>query len=426
MTGIFTLSIIVFLLFATYTVISRDLIHPLYVYLAGAFTVVLMSIIMTNILDYNITSPIYKFIFLFSFIFFTFFFLQKIIKKKEISVSLERFHINRRKMQVLSFFSIVIFILILIDYISVVGFTGLTNLSTVINEYRVGTTYGDAMSISSFSKQLFRILKLISFISVYILFFDYNISKHLKRKYFFYLVAPYIVIGLIQGQRFGILILIIYTLILWLKKSGHSINVKKAFKIILIISGAIILFSLSRHIVGRSLSKGTIEYVASYFGNSVINFDWFYNHQYDTGRALNYGLSTFNGILDFLQDIGVYTSEIETHYSSFVYLNPNSYVSTGNVFTSFVYYLYDFGVLGVFIFPLIIAAFSNILYRKNKYIGEINIGLILYAILSSNLFMETYTSTFLGQLISEDFVITVFFLYCICTYLTSKQTNGGY
>lgn len=82
MTGIFTLSIIVFLLFATYTVISRDLIHPLYVYLAGAFTVVSMSIIMTNILDYNITSPIYKFIFLFSFIFFTFFFLQKIIKKK--------------------------------------------------------------------------------------------------------------------------------------------------------------------------------------------------------------------------------------------------------------------------------------------------------------------------------------------------------
>jgi oligosaccharide repeat unit polymerase len=330
---------------------------------------------------------------------------------------------SRKKINLICIISLLIFIIVCVEYFSITGGVNLSNISVKVNEFRMQTVFFGG-GFSFFTKQLIKVLRGFCYVGIYLIvndIFGKKANSISICKIIIFLVLPYVLLEYLTGERFYLLTIAIYALILYLIFSKKFLKNKSNFKTLIFLCLCFVIlvniFSSSRSIVGRGGSTSALTYLGSYFGNVVLIFDyWTKNFSIET---LNYGLTTFSGICDLLGDFGFVDSSkyIATAYD-FVYLD-DTWNSIGNVYSCFGYYLRDFGLAGIVIYPIIIALISGYLYyRKEGDKHAISNKVLIYCLCGASLFLEGYCAGFLGNLVSIDFIVNFIIITFTLNYLS--------
>lgn len=189
------------------------------------------------------------------------------------------------------------------------------------------------------------------------------------------------------------------------KNGGGRVITKK---IALLLVGVVALFILTFESVasvlqGRSTATDHITYFSAYIGAQIPNFDYFLNNvgQQDTGI---FGYMTFRNSIHW----------IGTHFNipDFVYKfdlpfrELNGY-STGNVYTTFYAFFYDFGIVGVVALTALMAFVSRAVYEKAHRFesGLLNaFWLIVYAMIANTLMLSFFSNKFYEGILSINVI----------------------
>ena len=181
------------------------------------------------------------------------------------------------------------------------------------------------------------------------------------------------------GSRGNVIYPIIYFFIIkGIFKSTKNIKkehltLKKIFSISLASLIGVYLFVLSASAIGRDISDfDPVEYIAAYAGGEIKNLDMFVGEEKPTNKYP--GAYTFSGISVYFVDK---LPKIRTHRAIGAFY-------TGNVYTAFQNYYFDFGIIGSCVLCFIMGLFTQSLYEKyqrnldirNKYF---HFGLHIYA-----------------------------------------------
>lgn len=228
---------------------------------------------------------------------------------------------------------------------------------------------------------------------------------------------------MLSGGRSGIFRVITAFIFLWLifysvKISKRSL--KMFFRIMLI--AILILFFMLRMIVwlGRTDTMDltyVLRIVYGYIGAPIQNLDTFLQKG-DFGSDL-FGAQTFHNLYSFF---GTKFSILKYQYNldlPFLYHNG---INTGNVYTTFYQWIYDFGYSGVV--PLIsgIALFYNGIYYmlKNNW-KKHKLMLIIYAYLFNDLIMLVFSNRFYEVFVSYAFLKFFIILYVFYWFFIKKD-----
>ena len=105
-------------------------------------------------------------------------------------------------------------------------------------------------------------------------------------------------------------------------------------------------------------------------------------------------------------------------------------LNTGNIYTTFYAYIYDFGYIGIIILPFIIGFVSEIIYIKAKNTNlnneKINLSIILYSYIFYTLAFSFFSNKFFEGTCTPTFikyVIIWLLLKYIIQKMSVKQTN---
>ena len=105
------------------------------------------------------------------------------------------------------------------------------------------------------------------------------------------------------------------------------------------------------------------------------------------------------------------------------------YISPGNIYTTFYAYIYDFGYIGVIIWPLIMGFISQRIYKKaRKSIlnddKRVKTSVIVYGYLFYMLAFSFFSNKFYEGFFTISFV-KIFLLWTILSYLFNNLDTGG-
>jgi len=302
------------------------------------------------------------------------------------------------------------------------SFLGVIN-SENIRVYRMQTAYGSGVegAIPGWILQLTKVSRMISLISIYILIYNKLEKKTYKTNWRLLIcsVCLYLPIPLLGGARFDLIVLVLYSLMVLLIlriKRGENSNIKSIILMAIFVSLGILLFSVSRTIVGRTSDKGLIAYLSEYFGGSTVLLDDFLRNPL---HASYFGEETLIGINKFLNAVGL-TNNPTTWF--FEFRSVNGY-PIGNVYSSIRSFVYDFGFIGVPIFGFLQGVFFSVFYqiiKINNYSG-ISISIIFYSFISYSLFFSSFQEMFFSTMLSTNFLTFLIVLLLLKRFLIIKK-----
>lgn len=310
------------------------------------------------------------------------------------------------------------FITLALYYKEVTRIAGsMTDFSTLMNSFRIKTSYDMEDSVSGIVGQMAK----ISFVSaqIFVLIFINNIIVGKEKWDFFYFlpIVIYFVQALLTGGRFNILVLICECFcifnIFWKKKNGwkKTLGFRTVLKIILIICIVFMGFYWSRILVGRNNETDFITYIASYVGGSIPLFDMFLKNPPDSSAL--WGKETFYGLLKNIRQLGLIDFEPYRIHLEFRYSNG---VNIGNVYTAFRSNIYDFGICGMLFLQMLwsglLSSWYNRFHRNFNYISALFYSMIDYTLCFhsiNDLFYPNVVS--IGQLIT--FLMAYIVYYCV-------------
>ena len=285
------------------------------------------------------------------------------------------------------------------------------------------TAYGSGVegAIPGWILQLTKVSRMISLISIYILIYNKLEKKTYKTNWRLLIcsVCLYLPIPLLGGARFDLIVLVLYSLMVLLIlriKRGENSNIKSIILMAIFVSLGILLFSVSRTIVGRTSDKGLIAYLSEYFGGSTVLLDDFLRNPL---HASYFGEETLIGINKFLNAVGL-TNNPTTWF--FEFRSVNGY-PIGNVYSSIRSFVYDFGFIGVPIFGFLQGVFFSVFYqiiKINNYSG-ISISIIFYSFISYSLFFSSFQEMFFSTMLSTNFLTFLIVLLLLKRFLIIKK-----
>ena len=210
-------------------------------------------------------------------------------------------------------------------------------------------------------------------------------------------------------------------LIIFIKKNSkkQKIPLKHSILILTIVFAIVGTFQGVGELLGRKSSADFNGYLSVYLGAPIRNLDYFLNNTYHTKPDI-FGKMTFVNAINYL---GNKLDIAEWNYIlDLPPLRANGFV-TGNVYTAFYAYLYDFGFIGVPIIMLLIGIISEIFHfnalkrrtRKSKKL--INIWVLIYSYIFYLLCFSFFSNKFFEGLMSIQFFKYVIFWFFIRWYL---------
>jgi oligosaccharide repeat unit polymerase len=156
--------------------------------------------------------------------------------------------------------------------------------------------------------------------------------------------------------------------------------------------------------LGRTVQADPLQYLAVYFCGGIRNLNEYVKISHS--RPDVFGKMTFPYVNNFLGN--------RLHNSSLIYALDLPYLSangrnSGNIYTTFYAYIYDFGYLGVAIMPFIMGMISKILYKRAikgayKSNKKIKISIIVYGYVFYTLAFSFFSNKFYEGIFKITFV----------------------
>ena len=308
--------------------------------------------------------------------------------------------------------------------------SGITSISTMIYQYRVGSVNGTLESgLSSFSAHGFQILFALTFICIYLI--AINAVEKTQKTIFWYLmrlipIVCFLFCSLISGSRNPLLQVVlgsavtVYIFMRAKNKFERKFKLKSAFKFIVIGIIVLVIFVQLKDLLGRTTQYNFLEYIAEYIAAPIKNFDVFISKDLRNDSAL-WGRETFVSIWKFIGSLTGKTELINLPMNKeFNFLNG---MSLGNVYTSFREYYYDFGLAGIIILTTIHSFIFTSLYARlrktslNVFKTAINKKLLIYAFITQALFYFCVDDRLFQAYLSQGNFEAIIFMLLFAVWL---------
>lgn len=250
----------------------------------------------------------------------------------------------------------------------------------------------------------------------YIAINNFIITRNKKSFFLFIPGVLYCVDTLLNAGRgnillyFGGLALAFYVLVEtrkgWKRREGY----KLIRKIGLLGICVLLMFSLSRTMVGRMDDTSILRYITSYAGGSIELFDLYLADPIPKSNI--WGKETFAPFINWLAGKLDYA---EWRYIPHLEFRSSNGIVIGNVYGAFRYYLQDFGYLGMYIMTLISGTIFAFVYKKVKVRKRFNVDgfnwpLYIYMIYGAGLFFHSI-SDYAFSMICQIAYYTKYFLF---------------
>lgn len=276
--------------------------------------------------------------------------------------------------------------------------------------------------VSGAINQFLKIVKASGYIGIFMLFhsvlFEQKYNSLGKRTLLVTLVITSLIPNIMVASRGGILMFISNALIvyyiLWHQKQGWDRNLSwrvVRYGILGLIIG-IPVFYYSAFLMGRRNTLNVLDYVATYIGGPTQLFNLYVQ---SPSKASYFGEESLVGVRKIFQIIG--WGQASTSYNLESRLLGNI---PSNVYTFFRRPLHDFGLIGMYIFTMLISMlFCTIYYSKIKNVirfRNTDIWVLIYGYLFYWLILspiDQYSQSYIsvGALITILIIVILFELF---------------
>lgn len=296
------------------------------------------------------------------------------------------------------------------------------SFSNMMNEYRMKVSYGfGEIGTPGYLSQLDHFTKAICYICVFnVIVFYKKISKPLLAINLLIIVTWCIKI-LLNASRFEIFTLLFGAIFIFnierirINKGYKKVKIILLIKTLAILGIAIYLFYAVAHLVGRKSDSSLLEYLSSYIGTNIPNFNLFLNDPIINSKA--FPNETFFGILQWLRRWGF--DNIQGMLMHKEFRESNGY-SLGNTYTAFRDYYHDFGICGLIFLHTIYSILFSYMYEKCK--RKINNSrIIIISTIYGSVPMYVFSNAFFGLYLSPTYCTFLFELFLLYLFFIHKK-----
>lgn len=303
------------------------------------------------------------------------------------------------------------------------------NIIKMMAQYRSLTSYNNKnyFSYPVWVNQLFTFVTAFVYVSVFNLIYNFKKMTFKNIVLSIIIMFLWIILYLLTAARFEVMAMIVSWIYIFytvrIKKHGFykKMSIKNLTKLVLVILIVLYAFYLVKNIVGRDSQKNLIQYITSYMGTEIPNFDLFIKNPPD--KSAIWGKETFFGLLQSLSKRGFVKIPYYTIHKEIRVLNG---YSLGNVYTALRDYYYDFGVIGMLLMHTLFSFIQCKFYEKikRKLLAK---SILMYStiytcipfyVFNNTLFATDFT---FGYLIK---IIEIYVLFDILIYRKIKIKNG--
>lgn len=295
------------------------------------------------------------------------------------------------------------------------------SVSALIAGYKNLKTFTtDNISLGKLNNIFYDFCYASGYVWFYILAKNYVASKKIEKWAVINLVLS-IAIALEKGSRGGAVALICsgasMFILLWQQNSKKGkLSFKQIIGVIFIAALVVGTFQKTGELLGRVSTADFEGYLAVYLSAPIRNLDYFLRQNITAPDI--FGKMTFVRMINYLGgklDIMSWVYELDLPP-----LHANGFV-TGNVYTTFYAYIYDFGYLGVPIMMFIMGVVSQMFYQKAKALNSsrhiINIWVLLYADVFYLLAFSFFSNKFYEGIVAIQFFKYILYWLIIRCYL---------
>ncbi|MBR2603798.1 MAG: oligosaccharide repeat unit polymerase [Bacilli bacterium] len=276
----------------------------------------------------------------------------------------------------------------------------------------------DGTDINFIVKQMQKFCSIICCFGIFI--FINNFFAHDKRRNYVKLLALIILCflaSLLSSGRAILMQYFIFSVFLFMYYY-KAYSKKKNYKKMIIYLALFFVFITSvfyfiAPLVGRGTRNNIVNYVSFYFGTSIPSLNRFVVNIPKHDKYI--GNETFSGVYESLNRYNVINYERDSAYGWQMFGEQGS-----NIYTSFRSYYFDFGIIGIFVFPFIFGFLINWFYKKAK---RNYFWLIIYSYYSY-IFIEQIRAEQFFRLLSSTTVSYVLYfamVYIFLFYLTKER-----
>ncbi|MGQ7379160.1 O-antigen polymerase [Streptococcus suis] len=275
----------------------------------------------------------------------------------------------------------------------------------------------------------------LGYFVVYITVNNYVFNKKID-KLNIVIILLHLFRGLLTGSRSPLfrvvtMILILYY-ILYNRKYGRKAgSFSTLIRILVIVLVSIPLFVFVLTLMGRSTdTTDFLHYIFLYTGAPLLNLNN-YLATYTSSEVSIFGeqtLRTFYGFLYGKTNLDIF--KVTNIISNFSFVRSSNGIGTGNVFTAFYMFVYDWGIKGVILFTSIMATYYVPVYKVlvNRINGvkyKFDLTLFFYAYLFNDLVMLLFSNRFFETTMRESFFRFSFVALILYALLFSKRIKLG-
>lgn len=300
------------------------------------------------------------------------------------------------------------------------GFTG--NIISRIAGYKyLGTFTTRSTSLGRIGNLLYGVCTASGYVWAYILVYQFVQSKKPQKIVILNAVAS-IAINLIKGGRQSAIQLLVaggvfFLLLQMITKKRKRMSLKQLFVLALISVAVIGSFQWVGGVFGRVSRASFSHYIAIYLSAPIYNLDHFLRGSHSLPSI--FGKMTF---VRLITDLGS-----KLHISEWIYpldlpyLRANGY-STGNVYTTFYAYIYDFGYPGIIVLPFIMGVISQMIFETAKRAlqkrdGKIHVSVMVYGFIYYMLAFSFFSNKFYEGVVTIGFVTRMIYWFIIIWFL---------
>lgn len=334
------------------------------------------------------------------------------IKKQQKNIEIHEIKIDLLVKIICIIFELITIYLCLTTLLNVVGGSW-GNIFESINKYDQISKFSDEFIGIGRLPSLFQIAtNALSYWYVYVVINNYIVNKKID-----FVGCIIILLGMIASMTTGgrnaainmMLSIPAITVILARKKSNYKklkINFKTKFLIIVIPIIVLISFPRLTALVGREVKQDNMYYLAIYCGAEIKNLDIYIQDNINNNLIIKHRNQSFRHLINW---IGPKLGDFEPYKLYLPFRKVNGY-GLGNVYTTFYFYIMDYGYIGVVWCVSLMALISQFIYekcRRVKLSATPKISILMYGYIFSSLVLSFFSNKFYEQNFNKTFIYAI-------------------
>ena len=307
------------------------------------------------------------------------------------------------------------------------GYSG--SYSALIYRYRNLSIYTtESVSLGGIVNWLYLFNSAIGYIWGYIIADVAANKRKIKLLYLLNFIIS-VITDLLKGGRQSAIQLIVASIVcyfmLYLSKANRKqLPLRKFIRFLIFGIVGMSLFQSLGYLLGRTVQADFLQYLAVYISGGIRNLNEYLKT--DHGAPDVFAKMTLPYVNSF---IGNKFGISRMIYSlDLPYLSANG-SNSGNIYTTFYAYIYDFGYIGVIIWPLIMGIISQLIYKMARRSilnngKRVKISVIVYGYLFYMLVFSFFSNKFYEGFCSIAF-IKMFLLWTLLGYIFNNFDVTG-